>query len=55
MKGKFEMNIGVIGLGYVGSAMVGGMENHFNVLSYDKFKGSFLSLFPTVYFEPIAC
>ena len=40
MKGKFEMNIGVIGLGYVGSAMVGGMENHFNVLSYDKFKES---------------
>ena len=34
------MNIGVIGLGYVGSAMVGGMEKHINVLSYDKFKES---------------
>ena len=34
------MNIGVIGLGYVGSAIVGGMENHCKVLSYDKYKQS---------------
>lgn len=34
------MNIGVIGLGYVGSAITGGMEKDFNVFSYDKFKDS---------------
>lgn len=30
--------IGIIGQGFVGSAVKAGMENHFNVLTYDKFQ-----------------
>jgi len=31
------MNIGIIGQGYVGTAIKLGFENHYNVLTYDKF------------------
>ncbi len=31
------MNIGIIGQGYVGTAIKLGFEQHYNVLTYDKF------------------
>jgi nucleotide sugar dehydrogenase len=34
------MKIGVIGLGYVGSALFDGMGSNYDILSYDKFKDS---------------
>tara|TARA_B110000495_G_C23019873_1_gene604827 strand:+ start:112 stop:975 length:864 start_codon:yes stop_codon:yes gene_type:complete len=35
-----KMKIGVIGLGYVGSALFDGMGSNYDILSYDKFKDS---------------
>lgn len=34
------MKIGVVGLGYVGSALLNGMKDSHNIFSYDKFKES---------------